>query len=134
MDKETEIKHLQALVNGDTYFAQFFSKSDVERMVQNIKNDFPIELGCAFVAKTDALKKALKNSQEKAEQERFEIAVAIFSEYIDGDVPAPLLKILNDICGSPLRVIEAKTAAGITLTREEVNFLISKAKNNKQSL
>lgn len=134
MDKETEIMHLQALVNGDTYFAQFFSKSDIERMVQNINNDFPIELGCAFVAKTDVLKKALKNSQEKAEQERFEIAVAIFSEYIDGDVPAPLLKILNEICGSPLRVIEAKTVAGVTPTREEVNFLISKAKNNKQSL
>lgn len=47
MDKETEINHLRALQHGDTYFAQFF-KNDVDQMVQNIQNDFPIEFGCKF--------------------------------------------------------------------------------------
>lgn len=39
MDKEKEIKHLQALSGGDTYFRKFFSKSGVKRMLQDIKND-----------------------------------------------------------------------------------------------
>lgn len=128
MDKETEIKHLQALSNGDTYFSQFF-KNDVEQMVQNIKNDFPIELGCTFMAKADALSKTLKETREKAEQEKFGIAVAIFSTYCDGEMPDALYAVVQDICGSPLRLIEAKTAANVPPTREEVEYLIREAKN-----
>lgn len=133
MDKETEIKHLKALADGDTYFAQFFSKSDVERMVYNIKNDFPIELDCAFVAKSDALEKALKKSKENADQEKFDIAVA-FLRYIDCDELEPFYKMLKDICGSPLRIIEAKTAAGIAATREEVEYLIRCCKERTNTL
>lgn len=113
MDKETEIKHLQALGNGDTYFAQFFSKSDIERMEQNIKNDFPIELGCTFVAKADVLTKKLKETVATAAQEKFDTAVAIFSAYSDDEVPEPMVGILQDLCGSPLRYIEAKVAANV---------------------
>lgn len=129
MDKETEIKHLQALGNGDTYFAQFFSKSDIERMEQNIKNDFPIELGCTFVAKADVLTKKLKETVATAAQEKFDTAVAIFSAYSDDEVPEPMVGILQDLCGSPLRYIEAKVAANVPPTREEVEYLIKEAKN-----
>ena len=129
MDKETEIKHLQALSNGDTYFSQFFKKSDVDQMVQNIKNDFPIELGCTFMAKADALSKTLKETREKAEQDKFGIAVAILSAYCDGEMPDALYAVAQAICGSPLRLIEAKTAANVPPTREEVEYLIKLAKN-----
>lgn len=129
MDKETEIKHLQALSNGDTYFSQFFKKSDVDQMVQNIKNDFPIELGCTFIAKADALSKTLKETREKAEQDKFGIAVAILSAYCDGEMPDALYAVVQAICGSPLRLIEAKTAANVPPTREEVEYLIKLAKN-----
>lgn len=129
MDKETEIKHLQVLSNGDTYFSQFFQKSDVDQMVQNIKNDFPIELGCAFMAKVDALSKTLKETREKAEQDKFGIAVAILSAYCDGEMPDALYEVVQEICGSPLRLIEAKTAANVPPTREEVEYLIKVAKN-----
>ena len=129
MDKETEIKHLQALSNGDTYFSQFFKKSDVDQMVQNIKNDFPIELGCTFIAKADALSKTLKETREKAEQDKFGIAVAILSAYRDGEMPDALYAVVQAICGSPLRLIEAKTAANVPPTREEVEYLIRLAKN-----
>lgn len=129
MDKETEIKHLQAISNGDTYFSQFFQKSDIDQMVQNIKNDFPIELGCTFMAKADALSKTLKETREKAEQDKFGIAVAIFSTYCDGEMPDALYAVVQDICGSPLRLIEAKTAANVPPTREEVEYLIREAKN-----
>lgn len=54
MTKEEEIKHLVALMGkgcGDTYFNQFFSICDIEQMIQNIKDDFAIEMGCSFVKK-----------------------------------------------------------------------------------
>ena len=43
MNKQTEIEHLRALQQGDTYFAQYFGQ-DIDTMVQNIKKDFSIEL------------------------------------------------------------------------------------------
>lgn len=49
MTKQEEIKHLMALMGdkrGDTYFNQFFSKDDIEQMMENIKDDFAIEMGC----------------------------------------------------------------------------------------
>jgi hypothetical protein len=42
--KEKEISALKALTGMDGYFAEYF-KGDLEKMCENIKNDFPIEMG-----------------------------------------------------------------------------------------
>ena len=44
MEKAKEIELLQSL-KGDTYFAQLFGDQQIDAMCENIKNDFPIELG-----------------------------------------------------------------------------------------
>ena len=44
MEKAKEIELLQSL-KGDTYFAQLFGDKQIDAMCENIKNDFPIELG-----------------------------------------------------------------------------------------
>lgn len=128
MDKETEIKHLRALQQGDTYFAMFF-KDDIDTMVQNITNDFPIELGCKFVAKADALKSSLATLQKNCEEAKFNIAVTMYKE-LGEDVPAALQEMILGYLGSPLRVIEAKTAANVPPTKEEVEYLIRQAKRD----
>lgn len=46
-DKEKEIKLLQELCEMGGYFAEYF-KADLETMVYNITNDFPIEMDTAF--------------------------------------------------------------------------------------
>lgn len=128
MDKETEIKHLRALQQGDTYFAQFF-KEDVECMVQNIRNDFPIELGCQFMEKATALQKSLDRLKEQTAHEKFDMAVAIYRE-LEDDVPNSLKLAIMDSLESPIRVIEAKIAANVPPTKEEVEFLIKQAKRS----
>lgn len=45
--KEQEIKALTKLVEMNGYFAEYFKK-DLDVMVDNIKKDFPIELGANF--------------------------------------------------------------------------------------
>lgn len=55
MEKAKEIGLLQSL-KGDTYFAQLFGDQQIDAMCENIKNDYPIELGLnifegSFVAK-----------------------------------------------------------------------------------
>lgn len=42
--KEKEINALKVLIGMDGYFAEYF-KNDLEKMCENIKNDFPIEVG-----------------------------------------------------------------------------------------
>ena len=44
MEKTKEIELLQSL-KGDTYFAQLFGDQQIDAMCENIKNDYPIELG-----------------------------------------------------------------------------------------
>ena len=51
MEKKQEIEILQSL-KGDTYFAEYFGGLDIDIMCANIKNDHPIELGCAFAKKS----------------------------------------------------------------------------------
>lgn len=46
-NKEQEIKALTELVEMGGYFSDLF-KDDLETMIGNIKNDFPIELGAKF--------------------------------------------------------------------------------------
>lgn len=48
MEKVKEIELLQSL-KGDTYFAQFFGDNQIDAMCENIKNDYPIELGLNFL-------------------------------------------------------------------------------------
>ena len=44
MEKVKEIELLQSL-KGDTYFAQLFGDEQIDAMCENIRNDYPIELG-----------------------------------------------------------------------------------------
>ena len=72
MEKVKEIELLQSL-KGDTYFAQLFDDKQIDAMCENIKNDYPIELGLNLfesspIAKENAeLKKRLTRCTEKVE-------------------------------------------------------------------
>lgn len=72
MEKAKEIELLQSL-KGDTYFAQFFGDEQIDAMCENIKNDYPIELGLnifegSCVAKENTeLKKRLTSCLEREE-------------------------------------------------------------------
>lgn len=72
MEKVKEIELLQSL-KGDTYFAQLFGNNQIDAMCENIKNDYPIELGLNLfenspIAKENAeLKKKLSNRTKREE-------------------------------------------------------------------
>lgn len=72
MEKVKEIELLQSL-KGDTYFAQLFGDQQIDAMCENIRNDFPIELGLnlfesSSVAKENTeLKKRLASCLEREE-------------------------------------------------------------------
>lgn len=125
MTKEEEIKHLIALMGkgcGDTYFNQFFSICDIERMIQNIKDDLAIEMGCSFVKKAEVLEKKLHEEQKAHDQDMLDFVEDILvTEYRGGNS----LNVATEKIGMD-NTIKIKRKNKIPLSEEELDYLVSK--------
>lgn len=125
MTKEEEIKHLIALMGkgcGDTYFNQFFSICDIEQMIQNIKDDFAIEMGCSFVKKAKELEKKLHEEQKAHDQDMLDFVEDILVTEAQGgnSLNVAMKKIGMD------NTIKIKRKNKIPLSDEEIDYLVSK--------
>lgn len=123
MDKQQEIKILQSL-KGATYFNQFFSDEDIDRMCENIRNDFPIEYNSLFYAKAESLQNTL-NEVKKKQTEFNELIAHRLIDVCVGDT-ALLDSVLMDLT-SRLSIIKYKRVRGYFLSDEELDYLIDKA-------
>ena len=125
MTKEEEIKHLVALMGkgcGDTYFNQFFSICDIERMIQNIKDDFAIEMGCSFVKKAEVLEKKLHEEQKAHDQDMLDfVEVMLITEAQGGNSLNVAMKKIG-----MANTIKIKYKNEIALSEEEIDYLVSK--------
>lgn len=125
MTKEEEIKHLMALMGkgcGDTYFNQFFSICDIEKMIENIKSDFAIEMGCAFNTLAERLGKQLDEERKKSKEELLDFAESILISKNETD---DITKTVTEFVGRE-NVIKLKHKNNIALSKEEVDFLVSR--------
>ena len=125
MTKEEEIKHLMALMGkgcGDTYFNQFFSICDIEQMIQNIKDDFAIEMGCSFAKKTEELEKKLHEEQKAHDQDMLDFVEDLLVTEARGgnSLNVAMTKIGMD------NTIKIKRKNKIPLSEEEIDYLVSK--------
>ena len=125
MTKEEEIKHLMALMGkgcGDTYFNQFFSICDIEQMIQNIKDDFAIEMGCSFTKKAEELEKKLRKEQKAHDQDMLDfVAELLVTEaQVGNPIKVAMKKIGTD------NTIKIKRINKIPLSEEEIDYLVSK--------
>ena len=125
MTKEEEINHLMALMGkgcGDTYFNQFFSICDIEQMIQNIKDDFAIEMGCSFAKKTEELEKKLHKEQKAHDQDMLDFVEDLLVTEARGgnSLNVAMAKIGMD------NTIKIKRKNKIPLSEEEIDYLVSK--------
>lgn len=123
MDKQQEIKILQSL-KGATYFNQFFSDEDIDRMCENISNDFPIEYDTLFNKKAESLQKTLNEVKKKQTEFNELIAHRLIDVCVDDT--ALFDSILIDLT-SRLSIIKYKRERGYSLSGEEIDYLINKA-------
>ena len=125
MTKEEEIKHLMALMGkgcGDTYFNQFFSICDIEQMIQNIKDDFAIEMGCSFTKKAEELEKKLHEEQKAHDQDMLDFVAELLVTEAKGGNP---IKVAMKKIGTD-NTIKIKRINKIPLSEEEIDYLVSK--------
>lgn len=125
MTKQEEIEHLMALMGkgcGDTYFNQFFSICDIEQMIQNIKDDFAIEMGCSFTKKAEELKKKLHEEQKAHDQDMLDFVEDLLVTEARGgnSLNVAMAKIGMD------NTIKIKRKNKIPLSEEEIDYLVSK--------
>jgi hypothetical protein len=125
MTKQEEIKHLMALMGdkrGDTYFNQFFSSDDIEQMIQNIHDDFAIEMGCSFAKKAEELEKKLHKEQKAHDQDMLNFVAELLVTGAQGGNP---LKVAMKKIGTD-NTIKIKHINKIPLSKEEIDYLVSK--------
>ena len=125
MTKQEEIEHLMALMGkgcGDTYFNQFFSICDIEQMIQNIKDDFAIEMGCSFAKKAEELEKKLHKEQKAHDQDMLDFVEDLLVTEARGgnSLNVAMTKIGID------NTIKIKRKNKIPLSEEEIDYLVSK--------
>lgn len=125
MTKEEEINHLMALKGckrGDTYFNQFFSSDDIEQMIDNIHNDFAIEMGCSFAKKAEELQKKLHEEQIAHDQDMLDFVENMLITEAQGgnSLNVAMAKIGMD------NTIKIKRKNKIPLSEEEIDYLVSK--------
>lgn len=143
MEKAKEIELLKQL-KGDTYFADTFSAATIDKMCENIKNDFPILLDSEYEKKqheeVDALKAQVReltarlevqkannekelenmNADAKRYMEEFGAKIVENIDYSD-----ELYKVLEEEFGIAF-IIKTKHDRGIELDDEEIDYLVSK--------
>ena len=122
MTKEDEIKVLQSL-DGDTYFSQYFTSYDIGQMCQNIRNDFPIELGCQFTMAAESLKKQLAESKAENESAIKKNVFQIIDLY-NGNVPTDLYKVLSSQIDVK-DIINHKREMNYSLNVIEIEYLVT---------
>lgn len=116
--KQQEIKALTDLCNNDTYFAQFFAK-DLDTMIQNIQNDYPIEMGTCFYQKVEKIEE-LSKEKIKSLCETM-LCVQAYGNVNDKSLEERVIKEYGQT-----ETIQFKHSLGIQLSREEIDYLISK--------
>lgn len=124
MEKQKEIETLRSL-KGDTYFGEYFGSDDIEQMCENIKNDFPIEMGCHFAEKERLLIKQVNAEKVRAAQLEEDMVKCFIKENKAAFSPE-----FYHYCAERvgrLFIIKCKRECGYALNDDELEFLIRTA-------
>lgn len=122
MTKQEEIEVLQSL-KGDTYFAQKFGV-DIDKMCENIKNDFAIECGCTFNRETEVLRKEMENVKTAAKDMITNFAHKIIVSLNKGnDTDVMCYQAVEEIIGIE-EIIKFKYSQNIELDESEIKYLV----------
>lgn len=111
LTKSSESSLLRKLSSMNGYFAEYFA-SDIDQMIENIKNDYPIEMDTAFGKKDSTHKKEMQKICE----------IMLESAHQSGDIE--LMKTVIGLQGHKW-VIRYKLKHNLTLSEFDNDFIIN---------
>ncbi len=111
MQKTEEIRHIEALMDGETYFREAFGE-DAVKMIENIKNDFPLLLNTRIGNKVHQLDVA-HNAEIELEQKRIRCQCSIQRDIPDkpySEIPLKRIMIVqvDDPYGEGLAIVSIR--------------------------
>lgn len=126
--KEQEIRALTALITMNGYFAEYF-KRDLQTMTENIRNDFPIELGTKFHFTEERLHETENRLAEAHRTEIIELCdtlLRIAAETGNTQAYEQAVAKLGLEC-----VIIRKRKIGLDISGTEIDYLLSQLERPK---
>lgn len=136
MEKKQEIQMLKEFKGTDSYFNEFFRNEDIEQMCENIKNYFPIELGCKFKKKYEEKIANLNSLLAEANKEKDELRELAAKE--KAELARKVIENMDSLDDGAYDAIEeemginfvilTKYDSNIDLNEDEVDYLVKKLK------
>jgi hypothetical protein len=131
--KEAEIKTIEKLIEMGGYFAEFFGR-DLEKMCENIKNDYPIEMCTKFSEKSAKFSDTVEYLQCRNDETVKKHALEIL------DLCDTLLCVHEETGNARLyehavekigqkNVIARKRILGLKITDDEIDYILSQLNN-----
>jgi hypothetical protein len=120
--KEKEIAAIKSLVAMNGYFAEYF-KDDVDKMVENIKNDHPIDFCTQFNAKYEDLQSLHNDTVTKHRDEIIDLCDTLLCVHEETGHARLYGQAVEKLGQNP--VIARKHSMGLTLSNSEIDFLMA---------
>lgn len=120
-NKEQEIKALTELVEMGGYFSDL-SKDDLETMIGNIKNDFPIELGAKFNLTEEQRQRSERELKKKHRDEIIDLCDTLLCINAETGNERAYERAVDKL-GLNF-VIARKRQIGLELTNKEIDYLV----------
>lgn len=119
--KEKEIKALKALIEMDGYFAEYF-KGDLEKMCENIKNDFPIEMGTRINNTVEYMQQRNDETVKKHTLEILDLCDTLLVVHAETGNERLYERAVEKL--GQKNVIARKRIIGLDVTGQEIDFLL----------
>lgn len=131
MEKAKEIELLKSL-KSDSYLVDEFGTETIDKMCENIKNDFPVMLGTPYMKAMEDKKAALNKKVAKLESDiealaadyqnqKREFAEQVLVAHHKGNLDAVIEQEFDYAF-----IIKTKRANGIALSDEEIDWMVNK--------
>lgn len=131
MEKAKEIELLKSL-KSDSYLADEFGAETIDKMCENIKNDFPVMLGTTYMKSIEDKEAALNKKVDKLESDiedlaadyqnqKREFAEKVLVAHHKGNLEAVIEQEFDYAF-----IIKTKRANGIALTDDEIDWMVNK--------
>lgn len=120
--KEKEINAIKTLIGMDGYFAEYF-KGDLDIMLENIKNDHPIELGMKFNDTIEYLQQRNDETVKKHTIEILDLCDTLLCVHEETGNERLYERAVEKI--GQKNVIARKRILGLNITNPEIDFLIT---------
>jgi hypothetical protein len=119
--KEEEISALRALVSMDGYFAETFG-GDVEKMIENIRNDFPIEMDTKITNRADQIKERYEALILRLKEDIMDLCDILLCQHDETDLPELYMCVVEKV--GQTKAIIRKRALKLKITDNDVDYLL----------